>query len=270
MPEDKSVDHISAELVRELPFLRRHARAMSGNQTSGDDLAHATLQKVARNLSLLNLSSSIRVGFYRAFFQIWSESIVGAEMAERGLAATAQSHLRDLTPDSRHALLLYAIADFAVEQIAEIMDVAVSHVNDLISEAREEIKANISGRVMVIEDEAMIAMDLHDLVIGMGHDVTGAAATHAQAVMLAAAEKPDLILSDIQLADGSSGIEAVDEILEAAAGTPVIFVTAFPERLLTGDRAEPAFVITKPYSEEQIKSAVGQAMFFRSSQALLD
>ena len=85
---------------------------------------------------------------------------------------------------------------------------------------------------------------------------------------MAAREKPDLILSDIQLADGSSGIDAVNDIMQAAAKTPVIFITAFPERLLTGDRPEPAFVITKPYSQEQVQSAVSQAMFFRSSSVI--
>ncbi len=92
--------------------------------------------------------------------------------------------------------------------------------------------------------------------------------THRDAVRLARLERPDLILSDIQLADGSSGIEAVNEILQAAQAIPVVFITAFPERLLTGERPEPAFVITKPYSEEQIRSAVSQAMFFSSTETL--
>jgi hypothetical protein len=48
----------------------------------------------------------------------------------------------------------------------------------------------------------------------------------------------------------------------------VIFVTAFPERLLTGKRPEPAFLITKPYVEDQVRSAVSQAMFFASTETL--
>ena len=80
--------------------------------------------------------------------------------------------------------------------------------------------------------------------------------------------RPDLILSDIQLADGSSGIDAVNELLGSLGDIPVIFITAFPERLLTGDRPEPAFLISKPYSEEQVRSAVSQAMFFASTEGL--
>ncbi len=111
-------------------------------------------------------------------------------------------------------------------------------------------------------------MDLQDIVAEMGHAITGVARTASGAVQLAGKERPDLILSDIQLADGSSGIDAVNEILEAAADIPVIFITAFPERLLTGERPEPAFVITKPYSEDQVRSAISQAMFFSSTETL--
>mgnify|MGYP002650438972 CR=1 FL=1 len=80
-------------------------------------------------------------------------------------------------------------------------------------------------------------------------------------------DRPGLVLADIQLADDSSGIDAVKDIL-AEFQVPVIFITAFPERLLTGDRPEPAFLISKPYSEEQVRSAVSQAMFFASTDGL--
>ena len=111
-------------------------------------------------------------------------------------------------------------------------------------------------------------MDLESVVADMGHRVTGIARTRDEAVTLAKAEKPDLILSDIQLADNSSGIDAVHDILAHYGDLPVIFITAFPERLLTGERPEPAFLISKPYSEAQVRSAVSQAMFFSSTKQL--
>ena len=111
-------------------------------------------------------------------------------------------------------------------------------------------------------------MDITAIVEGMGHQVTGNARTHTEAVAMAAADRPDLILADIQLADNSSGVEAVNEILAQFGDIPVIFITAFPERLLTGDRPEPAFLINKPYTEEQVRSAVSQAMFFSSTDSL--
>jgi CheY-like chemotaxis protein len=112
-------------------------------------------------------------------------------------------------------------------------------------------------------------MDIQSIVSAMGHGVTGIARTREGAVKLGQAERPDLILADIQLADNSSGIDAVNDLLAALGEIPVIFITAFPERLLTGERPEPAFLISKPYTEEQVRSAVSQAMFFASTETLV-
>ena len=60
----------------------------------------------------------------------------------------------------------------------------------------------------------------------------------------------------------------VNDLLAILGDTPVIFITAFPERLLTGERPEPAFLISKPYSEDQVRSAISQAMFFSSTETL--
>ena len=71
-----------------------------------------------------------------------------------------------------------------------------------------------------------------------------------------------MILADIQLADGSSGLEAVNEIL-GMLEVPVIFITAYPERFLTGSRPEPAFLITKPFLTDTVKAVISQALFFQ-------
>jgi CheY-like chemotaxis protein len=269
MSNTEIVRSLSSGLTDALPYLRRHARALTGDQAAGDDYALGALQLVRDDPSQVMSASSIRVGLFRMFFIVWQRgNFGGAGREDSGMASQAHAYLRELTPFSRQALLLHAIEEFSLRQIAEIMDKSLVDVEKLINSARHDMKDAIKGRIMVIEDEAMIAMDLEDIVMAMGHTVAGAAATRDQAVTMAAREKPDLILSDIQLADGSSGIDAVNDIMQAAAKTPVIFITAFPERLLTGDRPEPAFVITKPYSQEQVQSAVSQAMFFRSSSVI--
>src|SRR3569832_1802987 len=89
---------------------------------------------------------------------------------------------------------------------------------------------------------------------------------HNEAVEAITSKAPGLVLADIQLADGSSGIDAVKDIL-ARYDTPVIFITAFPERLLTGERPEPTFLITKPFQPETVKAAIGQALFFHPRKA---
>ena len=118
--------------------------------------------------------------------------------------------------------------------------------------------------VLVVDDEALIAMALEVLVRDLNHRVTGVAETRDEAVAQALAQRPHLILADIQLADDSSGIDAVKDIL-AELQVPVIFITAFPERLLTGGRPEPTFLITKPFQATTVKAAIAQALFFDSS-----
>ena len=130
------------------------------------------------------------------------------------------------------------------------------------------MESSVRGKVMIIEDEAIIAMDIHSIVSEMGHAITGIARTRNAAVEMGIRDKPDLILADIQLADKSSGIDAVNDLLGQFGEIPVIFITAFPERLLTGERPEPAFLISKPYSEDEVRAAVSQAMFFSSTETL--
>jgi DNA-binding LytR/AlgR family response regulator len=74
-------------------------------------------------------------------------------------------------------------------------------------------------------------------------------------------KRPNLVLADIQLADGSSGIDAVNDMV-AEFEAAVVFITAFPERLLTGDKPEPAFLITKPFDANVVKAITSQALFF--------
>ena len=268
MQEQAGQDPI-AEITANLPFLRRYARALTGSQTSGDNFAAATLEAILLDGTSLEAHRDARVGLFHAFHLVWSSAGAPVGEPDTRLSAVAQNHMANLTPNSREALLLNAIEGFTLSEIAAIMVVDHTEAASLVKAAVHEMQASVSGRVMIIEDEAIISMDIAEIVREMGHGVTGIAATHAEAVRLAKREKPDLILADIQLADRSSGIEAVNEILQMIDPVPVIFITAFPERLLTGERPEPAFLITKPYSEEQVRSAVSQAMFFASTETLI-
>lgn len=267
MPATARFD-LSAAIASDLPFLRRYARALTGSQDSGDRYAAATLESVLVEDAPIRGASSPKIGLFHCFHRVWQSAGAPLGEAEDILAARAQVHMASLTPNSREALLLHAIEGFDVAEIAEIMDETTNAVQDLLAAAIREMEASVTGKVMVIEDEAIIAMDIVDIVGQIGHKVTGVARTRREAVALAAKDRPDLILSDIQLADDSSGIDAVNDILAQFEDIPVIFITAFPERLLTGDKPEPAFLITKPFSEEQVRSAVSQAMFFASTETL--
>lgn len=259
---------LAQSISRELPYLRRYARALTGSQAAGDNYAAATLEAILSDRSLAD-GDDTRIALFRTFHAIWQSSGQPVEHAAQDTReARAQAHLQNLTPNSREALLLRTIEELRYDQIALVMQCPQAEAEELVQIALNEMGQSVSGKVMVIEDETIIAMDLKGIVQTLGHEVTGVARTHKAAVELAHKIRPDLILADIQLADGSSGIDAVNELLADMGELPVIFITAFPERLLTGDRPEPAFLISKPYSEEQVRSAVSQAMFFASTEGL--
>ncbi|MDT8855739.1 response regulator [Paracoccaceae bacterium Fryx2] len=259
----------AAAIRAALPYLRRYGRALTGSQDSGDRYAAATLEAILHDEQALDADVSPKVALFRAFHLVWQS--VGAPLGDpdNRLSASAQSHMMHLTPQSREALLLHVIEGFSPDDIAAIIDRTTDDVGLLIAAALREMEDSVEGRVMVIEDDAIIAMDIVDIVKGIGHRVTGTARTRDEAVKLAMRDRPDLILADIHLADSSSGIDAVNDILARFPGIPVIFITAFPERFLSGERPEPAFLITKPFTEDQVCSAVSQAMFFASTESLV-
>jgi CheY-like chemotaxis protein len=162
---------------------------------------------------------------------------------------------------SRQALLLTSLEGFSSEDAGYLIGASAEDVDSLVAEALGEIERQTLADVLIIEDEPIIAMDIETIVRDLGHNVTGVAVTRDEAVAQARQNPPGLVLADIQLADDSSGIDAVKDIL-AEFSVPVIFITAFPERLLTGTRPEPTFLITKPFQRSTVKAAIAQALFF--------
>ncbi len=260
---------LSDLIAPHLPYLRRYARALTGAQQSGDTYAASTLEAILADPSCFNAESvGGKVALFKVFHKLWSSSGQPVAELDDGPRARALQHLASLTANTREALLLNAVEAFSVSEVADVMEISADEAARLIQLARDEMQQSVSGKIMIIEDEAIIAMDLEGICSMMGHEVTGIARTHKAAVKLGLEEKPDLILADIQLADNSSGIDAVADLLEELGDVPVIFITAFPERLLTGERHEPAFMIAKPYVPDQVISAISQAMFFSSTDTL--
>ncbi len=255
-----------ARLAPHLPYIRRYARALTGDQNTGDHYVRVALEALAAGERSLDADLSPRVALYRVFHAIWLST--GAQLEARhdggggGSAADdATQRLMRIAPRSRQAFLLTALEGFTPTEAAQILDCEFGDVERLISEAQTEIDAELATTVLIIEDEPVIAADIEALVRELGHEVIEIAATRTEALEAVARRTPGLVLADIQLADGSSGIDAVKDIL-ARLDVPVIFITAFPERLLTGERPEPTFLITKPFQPETVKAAIGQALFF--------
>jgi CheY-like chemotaxis protein/DNA-directed RNA polymerase specialized sigma24 family protein len=253
-------------VAAEIPYLRRYARALTGSQGRGDGYVALLLEALIDDASPLEAASDLRVGLYRAFQALWSAADLPApgDDAVDSHEAAARERLGALTPRSRQALLLTAVEGFSEAQAAEIMQVPPEEIGVLARDAVAELRRQTEARVLIIEDEPIIAMDLESIVTDLGHSVVDIADTRATAVEAAQRHRPDLVLADIQLADDSSGVDAVREILETVSA-PVIFITAFPDRLLTGARPEPTFLIAKPFQTDTVQIAISQALFFRQT-----
>lgn len=253
-----------------LPYVRRYGRALTGDQQTGDAYVRVTLEALAAGDRTLDVKLSPRVALYRVFHAIWGST--GAQLEEDGDDGIetandddAARKLLRIAPRSRQAFLLTALEGFTPSEAAQILDTELSEAERLIAQAQSEIDAELATDVLIIEDEPVIAADIEALVRELGHRVVDVAATRSEATAAVQSKTPGLVLADIQLADGSSGIDAVKDIL-ARYDVPVIFITAFPERLLTGERPEPTFLITKPFQPETVKAAIGQALFFHPAR----
>lgn len=251
----------SPTVAQHLPYLRRYARALSGSQASGDAYVAATLEALIQDPKVLEGPSSPRIALYRLFTKIWNSVPVNSQPGTSDAKQPVERHLAQIAPMPRQAFLLVALEGLSEGDAAKVLDIDVLALRQLLEESGRELAAEIATDVLIIEDETFIALDLEGLVEGLGHRVLGVARTHAEAVALARAKRPGIILADIQLADGSSGLDAVNEMLRSFE-VPVIFITAYPERFLTGERPEPAFLIAKPFQPATVSAVLSQALFF--------
>ncbi|GAA0560521.1 response regulator [Rhizomicrobium electricum] len=244
-----------------LPFLRRYARALTGSQPTGDTYVRVLLESLLDGNMRLPEGVPPRLGLYRLFHELWTSSIHLPGEEEASVDSSVEQRLQALQPDNREALLLTSIEDFTVAEAAYILETSEHEVQEEIDAALLSLDQNLQSRVLIIEDEAIIALDLENLVNELGHHVVGIAATRDDAVRLARQRRPELILTDIKLADGSSGVDAAMAIV-ADLDVPVVFITAYPEFLLTGQRPEPTYLVTKPFSRDTVRATIGQALFF--------
>ncbi|WOJ89804.1 response regulator [Methylocapsa polymorpha] len=255
---------ISQAISSHIPYLRRFARALTGSQAGGDAYVLATLEAIVADPANFDAGADVRTALYRLFLDVWASMPVNGHVDEIGFSGDeigAQRNLDAITLRPRIAFLLSSLEAFDTAEVARTLDCSVDEAAALIDAAGKEIANQIRTDVVIIEDEPFIALDLQTLVEEQGHRVISVARTHREAVEAVTRERPGLILADIQLADGSSGLEAVNEIL-GSFSVPVIFITAYPERFLTGTPPEPAFLITKPFGVDSLKAVISQALFF--------
>ena len=255
---------ISSIILPQLPYLRRFARSLTGRQESGDAYVASVLEALIADPSVFPKDQPPRTALYHVFLKTWDSVAVNgmrANSAQTGMVAAADRRLEAIAPRPRQAFLLVAVEGFTASEAAQVLDVSPSEFSHLLDVAGREIAEQVATNVLIIEDEPLIALDLENVVTSIGHKVQGIARTRTEAVAAFKANRPSLVLADIQLADGSSGLDAVNDILKLAE-MPVIFITAYPEQLLTGLRPEPTFMIPKPFQSETVKAIISQALFF--------
>ena len=116
-------------------------------------------------------------------------------------------------------------------------------------------------RILIVEDETIVAMQLEDMLHDLGHEVVGTTASHIDAVAATEASRPDLALMDINLGRGGNGIEAALELRERF-GVPSIFLSAYLSSPSIRERvqdAQPLGLVPKPYTARHLEAALRQA-----------
>jgi CheY-like chemotaxis protein len=249
----------SEAVLSYLPQLRRYARSLAGTQQVGDSFVGAVLEVLAREPDHFR-EQRVKIVLYTTLTRLWNALARGVRIPD--LAENPK--LARVTQLPRQAFLLISAEGFSEADVAEILSVDIQRVSSLVEEAGRELAQDKKLNILIIEDEPFIAMDLEGVVESMGHALIGVARTHSDAIQLSRGTRPDLILADVQLEDGSSGLDAVNEIC-GESSVPVIFITSYPERFLTGLRPEPAFLIPKPFQLAFVAATISQAMFLGNS-----
>lgn len=256
---------LSTEFVNHLTSLRRYARALTGSQDAGDELVVRTLERLSTGPRLRS-ETHPKTLIFKELTAYWNGPLgdkLRGSLSPAPVDNVADERLRELEEPPRQAFLLVAMEGFSTEEAASVLSMDQAAVSDLLHTARQQIAAQVRTSVLIIEDEVFIAAELESLMTELGHQIFATARTHEEALEITKAGNPGLVLADIKLADGSSGIDAVRDLLKRFS-LPVIFITAFPDSLLTGQRPEPTFLIRKPFTSDEVRAVVSQALYFKS------
>lgn len=255
--------NVSEQVLVNVKYLRRYARALLGSQQSGDNYVRLCLETLLQQQDALLSSGNVKFQLFKLFHDVWDRvNLSMGETEDSSLLAkdfSIKARLEAMPPQERQILLLTALEGFTPAEAGDILGISRTQAEGLLAKAWATVSEQISTSVLVIEDEPVIAYDISGLVGEMGHTVVGTAADQGEAITLARRKRPGLVLADIDLGSGGSGLIAVQEILQSL-DIPVIFITAYPERLLTGERPEPAYLVTKPFEPDTLRVTISQAL----------
>jgi CheY-like chemotaxis protein len=122
--------------------------------------------------------------------------------------------------------------------------------------------ASRARKILIVEDEALVALSVSGLLEDMGHEVCGVAGSVAEAIELGRAHAPDLVLMDVNLQEGGSGIDAAHQLRAFDRPPVVLFVTSYvdSDTRRRMEEAKPFGIVQKPFQEAHLQSTVEQAL----------
>jgi DNA-directed RNA polymerase specialized sigma24 family protein/CheY-like chemotaxis protein len=254
-------------LMAQLPYMRRYGRALTGSTTRGDDLVTRAVEAALTEPDRYQLDTDDEPVTRRRLYTLLN-GLFDADMGTIGAAAIApaepghpiEAALSSLPEQERRVFLLVSLEELSTPQAAEVMGIPSDEAREALGRAQNAMREQLVANILIVEDDAIIAYDLTETVLGMGHKVCGTAATMEEALAAAAANQPSLALMDLRLAHGGSGITTAQALRETRA-LPIIFVTAFAEELKQRGLDYLGPVIKKPFTREQIERAITQAVF---------
>lgn len=245
------------QLYEHLPFLRRYARALTGTTEQGDALVVGCIEVASMAPRRFGVPKGSRAPLYALLNLLFDRA---GEGRPRRTDHPIERALARLGERDRRLYLLIAMEDLPLAEAAQVVGLDADRARDSLARARDALRSALTARVLVVEDNALAAIDLAGTITDMGHEVCGPAATEREAFALAHAENPTLALMDIRLARGENGI-AVAQKLRDAFGLPVIFVTGSPGELDRLGIGHMGPVIAKPFTADAVRRAVASAVF---------
>ncbi|WP_084418525.1 response regulator [Henriciella litoralis] len=239
---------IEATLERELPDLRRFSRALTGTQEAGDAL-------VSEAVRLLSNRSQELVEHFCSRPRLFG--LVSSILDSRTFLAFNPE--RADSP-GRRAVLMQDVFGFTEEDARSALQLASDNYRMLLQAARLPASGLEPARIVILEDQFLIAADEEILLKSHGHDVVGVCATAEEALEIVKSESPDIVICDIDLGAGNpTGLDFAKSV-PPEARCAFVFVTGHPATLCQGHPGEPAYLVSKPYDPAVLATIVYQAL----------
>ncbi|SMH59051.1 PhyR family response regulator anti-anti-sigma factor [Azospirillum agricola] len=259
------------ELYDHLPPLRRYARALTGAVEAGDALATRCVEVVVMAPTRFGLDrgEGARLPLYALLHLLFDQSAIQSAAARPAVSPhPIERALATLPECERRLYLLVTLEELSLAEAAQILNLAPLEAIGRLKDARERVRLAMTQRVLVVEDNALQAMEIGEVVADMGHVVCGTAVNEREALSLLRAENPTLALVDVRLADGGSGVE-IARHLRRTRSLRTIFITAFDGDLEELDACHLGQIVRKPFTNEAIRAAISRAVFMPRPVALV-